>query len=182
MDRDIRKAALSSIIWIGLIGYGVTSCVQKYNAEQAEKEAKAQERANTRVFKFPELIGSWQSACGQDYFGHPAMISIEISPNLIRWANHSFDDKDCTRSATTERFIYSYEFVEDIRILGDVGARVFRLGSHPYNKDDSDSEIVEHLEVFKVEDGYLYISAPDSGPEYDKPWDIASNFGLRKLK
>ncbi|HCK92583.1 MAG TPA: hypothetical protein DHW71_06335 [Gammaproteobacteria bacterium] len=182
MNSNIKKAALSFLVWGCLIAAGITAFVQdraeKAKAEEAKQEALEKEKEKP-YYPYMELMGSWQSECGTGYYDQPAIISVEIKQSIIRWANHFYDDKDCTRSDKTERYIFTYKYVDDVRILGEVKGKLFRLSNVP---SDEQPENFDRLEVFKNESDTLYISDPMSGPEYDKPWDLASNFGLRRMR
>lgn len=130
-------------------------------------------------YPLKKLVGRWQSECNVRHFGRPVITSIDFRPGFIRWTNHFYFDKVCVRSDEAERMDYVHQYVEDVRILGDVWAHLYRLKPGLISGGDmSDSA----LEVFQVQDEWLYISTEGSGPEFGAPWDLDSNFGLRRLR
>ena len=179
MIDNSRKLGLTSIciLFLGILTFiGIDLLLTKeppneiYVAPQEVKPSLA-------GVPYKELLGRWQSLCNYSHFDRPVIVGIDFRPNYIRWSNQFFLDKSCTLSEEVERNEYFITYVEDVRILGDISARLFRLKQSSTDENGAD---VEKQEVFRAEDGWLYISADGSGPDYSKPWDLDSNLGLRQ--
>lgn len=177
MRFDRQKFRLMSIFWLPWLCLIFSGCDSQPSTD--EKSAEPEIKEKNTDYPFPELLGHWQSACNFRSLGRPVMVSIDFQPTLIRWSNHFYFDKACVRSDKVESFQYLPTYIEDVQILGNVWARLFRLQNLP---TDEESEPFVRQEIFRAQDGWLYISRDGSGPDFDKLWDIDSNLGLRKVR
>ena len=175
--RSVKPILTSCVLaFFCSILVGCDSSSDQTQSVETSGKPKAEE-----ILPYPleKLVGRWQSNCNVRHFGRPVMTSIDFRPGFIRWSNHFYFDKTCLRSDEVERIDYVHQYVEDVRILGNVWAHLYRLKPGLTSGGEmSDSE----LEVFQVEDNWLYISTNDSGPDFSAPWDLDSNFGFRRLQ
>ena len=178
MKEYMQKIGLTGILWFLIIAAFVKGCTGSKPKPPFKRDDPNKTQAEIN-YRFPELLGLWQSGCDVQHFDRPAITSIEFRTYMIRWTNHFYRDKQCVHSDEAFSYEYKQVFVEDVRLLGDVSAKVFKLYKAPTTDEP---ERTTRYEVFKVEDDWMYISADATGPDFDAAWGIDSNFGLRRLR
>lgn len=173
----VCKQMLALKYCLVFLGFFLAGC--DFSEKSEEVNLKKQEAAPELPYPLIKLVGRWQSECNHRHFGRPVITSIDFRPGFIRWSNHFYFDRACIRSDEVQRMEYVHRYVEDVRILGNVWAHLYRLEPGLMTGSEGANE---KLEVFRSEDNWLYISVDGSGPEYSRPWDLDSNFGLRRLR